>query len=534
MSLALARKWRPKTFSELVGQDHVVTALVNAIVKGRLHHAWLFTGTRGVGKTTIARIISKALNCPNTKDGNPCGECDVCESIDRGRYVDVIELDAASNTQVDNMRDLLETATYAPTVGEYKIFIIDEVHMLSRSAFNAMLKTLEEPPAHVKFILATTDPQKVPVTVLSRCLQFNLRPIPAPIIDEQVKKILKAEAIKFDNQSTQLISQFAKGSLRDSLSLLDQAIAQGNGQLQPDSIKAMLGVVDETKILNLVDIILDRDGGALLSEVDEFEKLGSSFSQVLDEMASLFQRMSIFKITNQDIDEMSSKRIEQISKRVDEEHLQLLYQIATVGKRDLPIAPNERVGFMMMMLRMIAFLPEDSGPVKKTKSNAKKTVNRKVKTADIEKIASVKSDEIRDVRRLSNNSEWKLFVTEKVSTGMAKMLAENTEFVSFKDGLLSLTVEQSNSHLVEDRYRLKLQEVVRASTDERCRVEILVGGQGDTPRADADVQVAKQLKETTKDLEQDPFIKSLKEDLGGTVVEDSIRPTKVSDKVSKR
>ena len=222
MSLALARKWRPKTFSELVGQDHVVRALTNALEQGRVHHAWLFTGTRGVGKTTLARIIAKALNCNALNNADPCGVCYSCLSIDQGRFVDVIELDAASNTQVDNMRDLLETAAYKPTVGDYKIFIIDEVHMLSRSAFNAMLKTLEEPPEHVKFILATTDPQKVPITVLSRCLQFNLKPIPVPIIEDQMKKILGDEGIEFESRGIELLSRYARGSLRDGLSLLDQ------------------------------------------------------------------------------------------------------------------------------------------------------------------------------------------------------------------------------------------------------------------------------------------------------------------------
>ena len=236
MSQALARKWRPKTFTELVGQDHVVRALTNALVQGRVHHAWLFTGTRGVGKTTLARIIAKALNCASLNGSDPCGACDSCQSIDRGRFVDVIELDAASNTQVDNMRDLLETAAYAPTTGQFKIFIIDEVHMLSRSAFNAMLKTLEEPPEHVKFILATTDPQKVPVTVLSRCLQFNLKPIPEPIIDQQIQKILGFEELKFEPHAIHLLARYAQGSLRDALSLLDQAIAQGGGSVTTDSV----------------------------------------------------------------------------------------------------------------------------------------------------------------------------------------------------------------------------------------------------------------------------------------------------------
>ena len=534
MSLALARKWRPKTFTELVGQDHVVTALTNALIQGRVHHAWLFTGTRGVGKTTLARIIAKALNCSALNNADPCGKCDSCLLIDEGRFVDVIELDAASNTQVDNMRDLLETATYRPTVGEFKIFIIDEVHMLSRSAFNAMLKTLEEPPEHVKFVLATTDPQKVPITVLSRCLQFNLKPIPVPVIEEQMKKILGEEGVDFDLSGLELLSQYAKGSLRDGLSLLDQAIAQGDGKVEVNSVKSMLGVVDESLVRALLELVIDKNANELVQLIDEVERLGASFAFVLDEMATLLQKLSLFAFAPQGLNEDLIDAYQQLTSRADAEHIQLLYQIATIGKRDLPLAPTDKVGFTMVLLRMMAFLPsrhssgeskslktpvkEKSVPADSPKATGSSKVVRKRKPDDSEK-GPGKID-------LKTNSEWKSFVSAKVSSGMAKMLAENSEFQEYINGTLKLSLAPEHKHLLEDRYRNKLQDLIRQYVDKACRLEIKVGAGGDTLLVDQMVDSKKQLDQTTLDLENDPFVKSLKEDLGGTLVSGSIRTTK--------
>jgi DNA polymerase-3 subunit gamma/tau len=526
MSLALARKWRPKTFSELVGQDHVVRALTNALEQGRVHHAWLFTGTRGVGKTTLARIIAKALNCNALNKADPCGVCDSCLSIDQGRFVDVIELDAASNTQVDNMRDLLETAAYKPTVGDYKIFIIDEVHMLSRSAFNAMLKTLEEPPEHVKFILATTDPQKVPITVLSRCLQFNLKPIPVPIIEEQMKKILGDEGIEFESRGIELLSRYARGSLRDGLSLLDQSIAQGNGRVEEESVKSMLGVVDESLVHELVEIALNQDADQLTQKISEIERMGASFSFVLDEMASLLQRLSLFSLTTQGLDERLIEGYRQLVDQTDDEHLQLLYQIATVGKRDLPLAPDDKIGFTMILLRMMAFLPACDGEAQPQK---KKVVAKMVPTSKPSSQQKVKLEAGKKSQMsvdLKTNADWKAFVSEKVSSGMAKMLAENSEFESFGNGVLRLSLDGDQKHLLEDRYQGKLQELLREHIDAKCRLEIKMGAVSDTPLATEEVEIKKRLDQATRDLEEDPFVKSLKDDLGGTLVSDSIRPTK--------
>ncbi|MEO8630746.1 MAG: DNA polymerase III subunit gamma/tau [Betaproteobacteria bacterium] len=359
---ALARKWRPRNFDQLVGQEHVVRALTNALRQNRLHHAYLLTGTRGVGKTTLARVLAKALNCETGITAAPCGVCSACLEIDSGRFVDLLELDAASHTQVDNMRELLENALYAPTSGRFKIYIIDEVHMLSRSAFNAMLKTLEEPPAHVKFILATTDPQKVPVTVLSRCLQFNLKQIPAPQIRERLEHILQQEKVSFEIPALNLIGRAAQGSLRDALSLLDQAIAHGAGQVEEASVRAMLGTVDQSFLFALLDALSRRDGAALLSMANEMQARSISFDTALQELATLLHRVALAQTLPDAIaaDDPDRDAIFQLAAALAPEDIQLYYQIALQGRADLPLAPDEFAGFTMPLLRMLAFAPSDS------------------------------------------------------------------------------------------------------------------------------------------------------------------------------
>ncbi len=357
----LARKWRPKSFETLVGQDHVVRALSNALDQQRLHHAYLFTGTRGVGKTTLARILAKSLNCETGISAKPCGVCSACTEIDRGRFVDLIEVDAASNTQVDAMRDLLDNAQYAPSAGRFKVYIIDEVHMLSKSAFNAMLKTLEEPPAHVKFILATTDPQKVPVTVLSRCLQFNLRQMAGTSIIDHLQNILTQEAIPFQASALHLIARAADGSMRDALSLTDQAIAYGGQSVNEAEVRDMLGAIDQSYLYQLINALLAEDGPALIAQAQAMEQRSLSFESALNDLAQLLHQIAVAQTIPDSVAHDLPERavLLDFAQRIPAATLQLYYQIALLGRRDIGLAPDELAGFSMSLLRMLAFSPKD-------------------------------------------------------------------------------------------------------------------------------------------------------------------------------
>ena len=355
-----ARKWRPLNFAQVVGQEHVVRALVNGIENDRTHHAYLFTGTRGVGKTTIARVLAKALNCPNVTGAEPCGKCDSCLEVDQGCYPDLIEVDAASRTGVDDTRDLLENVQYSPSRGKYKVYLIDEVHMFSKSSFNALLKTLEEPPEHVKFLLATTDPQKMPVTVLSRCLQFNLKRLSLEQIGGQLKLILDSEGIDYQTEATELLARAADGSMRDGLSLLDQAIVHGNGSLNEADVIDMLGSVAREPVLDLLSALITQEGSAVLDSVQQLDQFAPDYSEVLQSLLSYLHQIAVCQLVGNASDD---KTLDGLAEQLSKEDVQLYYQIALMGQKDLPLAPTPKIGFEMVLLRMLAFAPIDVSDV---------------------------------------------------------------------------------------------------------------------------------------------------------------------------
>ena len=540
MTLALARKWRPKTFGELVGQEHVVRALTNALEQQRLHHAWLFTGTRGVGKTTLARIVAKALNCEQGVTAEPCGTCDSCVAIDAGRFVDVLELDAASNTQVDNMRELLDNAMYAPTSGRYKVYVIDEVHMLSRSAFNAMLKTLEEPPEHVKFVLATTDPQKVPVTVLSRCLQFNLKQIPAAQIRAQMRNIVDRESVEAQDTALALLARAAQGSMRDALSLLDQAIAHGAGKVEEAAVRDMLGAVDRTYLIEIVRALIARDGAALISQAERMAERSLSFDAALEELATLLHRLALAKTIPGSLaeDDPDREALMSLVEQIDAESLQLMYQIALLGRRDLGLAPDEYAGFTMSLLRMLTFFPStDSGEQPVTKTSG--TGNAAPKKAPAAKVTPRAKPEVATKPAATSPpveakpeaptasaeiSDWRGLVGELKIGGMARMLADHCELKRFDGNVIELSVPEAHRHLSEPAYNEKLQSVLRERFGNRVRLKIEIGGNGDTPAAQEDRENKEKLDRAIEAIDTDPFVRDLVENLDAKVRDDSIKP----------
>ena len=353
----LARKWRPRRFGEMVGQQHVVKALVNSLAAERLHHAYLFAGTRGVGKTTLARILAKALNCAEGIVAEPCGECDACTAIDDGRFVDLIEVDAASRTRVDDTRELMENTQYTPAQGRFKVYLIDEVHMLSNHSFNALLKTLEEPPPHIKFLLATTDPQKLPVTVLSRCLQFNLKRLTVAEIGQQLEKIREAEEFEAEADALKALARAADGSMRDGLSLLDQAIAFSAGDVTAEAVSAMLGSIDRRHVIRFVQALADLDGSALMNEVAELDEMAPDYGAVLDELRGVLQRIAVIQLVGADAADEEAEELPELASALSPEDVQLFYEIAGQGRRDLYVSRDYRAAFEMTLLRMLAFRP---------------------------------------------------------------------------------------------------------------------------------------------------------------------------------
>ena len=532
MTQVLARKWRPRSFLELVGQEHVVKALSNALTQQRLHHAYLFTGTRGVGKTTIARIIAKALNCETGVTAEPCGKCRACIDIDGGRYVDLIELDAASNTQVDHMRELLENALYAPTGGRFKVYIIDEVHMLSRSAFNAMLKTLEEPPGHVKFILATTDPQRIPVTVLSRCLQFNLKQIPQPQIRAQLAKVLGLENIEFEDDALGLLARAARGSLRDSLSLLDQAIAHGGGRVETSSVRAMLGSVEREYLYDILAALRAADGPALIAVADRMTERSLSFENALQDLGSLLHRVALLQAIPAALaeDDPDYRHLAEMAAAFAAEEIQLFYQIALQGRQEIGYAPDEYAGFTMTLMRMLAFTPVAAAPATprsvKAAAPAVASVVRSTAAAyAVPAPTAVAAAAAGAKKKAPLEGDWTAFVGGLPLAGMERMLAHNCELVSWQDDRLELRVAHAQRHLNSRSYVDRLQQALEAHIGSKIKLDITVGQvDGKTVAAVRDREQKQQQSDATESIEGDPFVRDLIEHFDARVVPASIKP----------
>jgi DNA polymerase-3 subunit gamma/tau len=573
-ALALARKWRPKTFTELVGQDHVVKALTHALDQGRLHHAWLFTGTRGVGKTTIARIMAKALNCTGA-DGKgqitsqPCGQCQACTEIDGGRYVDYIEMDAASNRGVEEMVSLLEKAAYAPSCARFKVYMIDEVHMLTAHAFNSMLKTLEEPPPHVKFILATTDPQKIPVTVLSRCLQFNLKQMPVPLIVEHLQAVLQSESISSEPNALRVIAKAAQGSMRDALSLTDQAIAYAAGPVTEAAVRTMLGTIDDAYLISILDALHGKDGKTLHDISEEMGLRSMSFSIALQDLASLLHKIATAQVVPNSVldDWPEAAEIKRLAKTLTPEETQLFYQIAITSRADLSLAPDEQAGFAMALLRMLAFKPgggSTSGSGGSAGNNTGNTPTPTKSSGSINTASTAKSSSTKvttptpapapapasapstttanrvtapDAGAISHQApsaalnsaitpDWHALVRALPMRGLVQQLAYQTELVEWRDTpeTLFITLTTAMSQLASADALLRLGEALKAQYGKTVKVQIGEGKATHTV-AKVDAQIYQDKKLTAEEeLAQDPFLKELEREFGAKVVTGSVRP----------
>ncbi len=525
--LVLARKWRPRTFAEMVGQEHVVRALSNALTQGRLHHAYLFTGTRGVGKTTLARILAKCLNCESGPTATPCGTCPACQAIESGRFVDLIEIDAASYTGVDNMREVLENAQYAPTAGRYKVYIIDEVHMLSKSAFNAMLKTLEEPPAHVVFVLATTDPQKVPVTVLSRCLQFNLKQLPATRVAEHLKHVLDAEGVPFEPGALNLLARAAAGSMRDALSLTDQAIAYGGGRVAEAETGAMLGVIDQAYLYPLLEALADNDGPRLMREAERIDERSLSFDAALQDLASLLYQLTLAQTVPEAVadDTPERDRLFALAHRLDAETVQLYYQIATLGRRDLEWAPDEFAGFCMTLLRMLAFTPEVRDQGSGVSSNQPDPASSAARTRPVEAGMSstsfgqsAPSSASPPAAEASGGAlDW-IGLTNRLSGGV-KQLAAHCTVLEQTPKSLRLRLPEAQKPLLES-FGDKLRATLRERLGDRVRIEFEFGDTaGAAPAQVAAREQAKRMADAQAAIESDPFVQTVLRQCDATITQ---------------
>jgi DNA polymerase III subunit gamma/tau len=520
--LVLARKWRPRTFAELAGQEHVIKALVHALDSGRLHHAFLFTGTRGVGKTTIARLLAKSLNCETGVSSTPCGKCSACVEIDEGRFVDLIEVDAASRTKVDDTRELLDNVQYAPTRGAYKVYLIDEVHMLSNHSFNALLKTLEEPPPHVKFLLATTEPQKLPVTVLSRCLQFNLKRLPLVLIVDRLRHILTAEGVAFEAAALTLLARAAEGSMRDALSLTDQVIAFGAGRVCEAPTREMLGTVDRGHVVRLLERLAAGDASGVMREVASLDERAPDFAQALGEVASLVQKVALTQVVpDGPEDELyEPKVLKRLAAGIAAEDLQLYYQIAVLGRRDLDFAPDARSGFEMTLLRMLAFRLATGEAGERRSGTA--GVDASAPQSIAPQVASSASTGASPVAISADN--WAGIVPQ-LDQGAARQLASNCVWLGFDQGVVRLRLDARSQQLRTRQIEEKLVQVLSRQLGCEIRLAIeVVEAEVETPARQQAHIADERLEAARSALEEDPLVRAVKERLGGSIVAESIKP----------
>ncbi len=550
--IALARKWRPKRFAEMVGQEHVLKALANSLDSGKIHHAFLFTGTRGVGKTTVARILAKSLNCETGVSSNPCGQCAACREIDEGRFVDLIEVDAASRTKVDDTRELLDNVQYAPTRARYKVYLIDEVHMLSNHSFNALLKTLEEPPPHVKFLLATTDPQKLPVTVLSRCLQFSLKRLSSNLIGERLKAIGSAEQLEYEPAALALIARSAEGSMRDALSLLDQLIAFGGGALSEVNARAMLGTIDRSHVTKIVEALARGDGADLLAQVKELDLDAPDYDRALVDLGAFLQRLAIVQVVPEaarEDEEFDAGTLERLSRAMAPEDVQLYYQIALAGRRDLPMAPDPRLGFEMTLLRMLAFRPDSAAaagrPVPPGGAASRDGRPSAAQSAPVSAAPAIVAGARGASQPRSSHPEssapapartanspaidagrWPAVVSAAGLSGMARQIALNCVPASFADGALVLRLDESSAFSRSPAVEEKLAQGLSKYLGRDIRV-IFEVSQSDlaTPARQRAIADQDRALRAASAFDEDPAVKGLQERFGAEVDTASVKPT---------
>ncbi len=551
----LARKWRPRKFAEVVGQEHVLRALINALDNNRLHHAYLFTGTRGVGKTTLGRILAKSLNCETGVSATPCGVCSTCREIDEGRFVDLIEVDAASRTKVEDTRELLENVQYAPTRGRFKVYLIDEVHMLSNHSFNALLKTLEEPPPHVKFLLATTDPQRLPVTILSRCLKFNLKCIPLNLIVAHLGHILEQEGIACEQGPLALIARSADGSMRDALSLLDQAIAFGGGKVGDADVRAMLGSIDRDHVFALLTALADDNAQSVLECSAALAEQGADFAAVLAELISTLHAVALAQRVPETLEGEVNEAIvvRDLAQKLTPEDVQLYYQIGLLGRRDLPLAPEPRSGFEMVMLRMLAFRPvEDGHPVTAGKTPAASAAPRpapapptpkpvtpaprqaaavppqaaapsRQQEAPAAPVAAAQPTE-RSVADAGADLDWTRLVQELGLTGMVKQLALNCACLGREGDTLRLVLKQAHAQLASRNLVERLQQALQSRLG-NVKVVLDIGEpQVETPAGQQQRLSAQRQREAEQAIESDPVVRALEETFDARVDPKTVRP----------